>query len=375
MSVTKRIMHITTSLNVGGLETFLLELLRLTNRECFSPYVCTMTSGGQLVGEFEELGIPISVLSQRAGLDYAMPFRMASLLRRQQIDLVHTHNVSPWLYGLIAAKMARVHHLVHTEHSNVPELQKKLYRVEKFLSYGTDFIIADSTVVNVHLIKAQGIAPERVKTIYNGIDEQKYGGRSKRAKTRSELGIGPEENVIGTVGRLVPIKNHAGLLKAFSKVQREFCNVKLLIVGDGELRASLESQAQILELDHRVLFLGSRRDVPRLLQAMDVFVLSSFSEGLPISLLEAMASGLPIVATDVGGNREVIGDDEAGVLVPADSDEHLAAGIRMFLARPELRREKGCAAQQRVRERFSLRKTVRRYEEIYHNLFSGGTVV
>lgn len=363
-------MHITTSLNIGGLETFLLELLRHTDRSRYTPYVCTMTANGQLISEFKALDVPVTVLPQRIGVDYMMPFRLASAFRRFRIDLVHTHNVYPWFYGLIAAKMARVRGIVHTEHSNVASNQKKLFYLEKYLSFFTDMIIGDSATVSSHLVYQQGIQKKKVVTIFNGINERNYQNRFDRSETRAQLGISADAVVIGTVGRLVPVKNHLGLLRSFSVVKRKFEKVKLLIVGDGELRKHLETYVQELDARDDVHFLGFRRDIPALLKAIDIFVLFSFSEGLSISLLEAMASGLAIVASDVGGNREAIGNNEAGLLVKPGSDKELAQALIFLLTHPEHLMEKARHARLRVKNFFSISKTVHSYENVYHQILS-----
>lgn len=366
----KNIIHITTSLSIGGLETFLLELLRNSDRKRYKPHVCTMTPNGQLIKEFEALNIPVTVLPQRHGIDYTMPIRMSSLFRRCNIDLVHTHNVHPWFYGFIASKIARVRHIIHTEHSNVSPEQTKLFYIEKYLSLGTDMIIADSSAVSKYLVEEQGIQQKKVVTIYNGIDESLYQNQYDRATMRAKLGIRHDEMVIGTVSRLVPVKNHVGLLRSFAAVKRHFNNVRLLIVGDGELRENLESLVKSLQITDSVQFLGFRRDVQSLLKAFDVFVLPSFSEGMPISLLEAMASRLPVVVSDVGGNREVIGSDECGMLVEPNSNEDLTKALIYLLTHPAQSKEKALRAELRIKNLFSISRTVCSYEGLYNKLLS-----
>ncbi len=364
----KNIIHITHSLNIGGLEVLLLEFLKRIDREKYNPIVCTFSKNGTLIREFQDIGIPVKIVEKRNGIDYTLSMRLATIFKKNKIDLIHTHNIAAWLYATIAKVIARVPHIVHTEHSNVPSDNKRLFIVEKYLARYTDTIIADSERVAEHLIDRQGIPSEKVVIILNGIDIEKYQVRIDISKKKEEIGLNQHDLVIGIVARLVPVKNHMCLLKAFSLLRKRLENIKLVIVGDGELRGDLERYVRDNELSKEVFFLGSRRDIPELLKIFDLFVLPSHSEGLSITLIEAMASGIPIVATDVGGNREVIGNNEAGILIPPDSVESLFKAMMVILTHRDRAEKMGRVGIQRARSLFSLSQMTRKYEQIYENL-------
>lgn len=361
-------MYITDSLNIGGLEVLLLEFLKRIDREKYNPFVCTFTRNSVLIKEFQDIGVPVEVIEKRDGIDYTLPLRLAKVFKRDKIDLIHTHNVAPWLYGTVAAIITKIPHLVHTEHSNVSSNHKRLFIAEKYLAKYTDIIIADSESVANYLINKQGISSKKVVTILNGIDIDKYRREIDVNRKRKEIGLNQNDLIIGIVARLVPVKNHLCLLKAFSLLKSKLGNVKLVIVGDGELRDDLERYVRDNELDKEVLFLGNRRDVPELLKIFDLFVLPSLSEGLSITLLEAMASGIPIVATDVGGNSEIIGNNEAGILIPPDSVETLFEAMLYLLTNKDRADKLGKAGIQRATQLFSLSHMVKRYEQIYETL-------
>lgn len=187
---------------------------------------------------------------------------------------------------------------------------------------------------------------------------------------KRDIGLGQDDLVIGIVARLVPVKNHICLLKAFSLIKDKLKNVKLMIVGDGELRSDLEAYVRANGLNRDVIFLGNRRDTAEIIKTFDLFVLPSFSEGLSITLLEAMACRKPIIATDVGGNREVIGNNEAGILVPSDSVEALVSAMLELFTNKNKATELGNAGFKRVDRIFSLSHMVRKYEQVYERLLN-----
>jgi len=251
-------------------------------------------------------------------------------------------------------------HLIHTKHSNLDPRQNRLLRAEHFLARKTDFIIADAQDVAKFMVEKQGMPLSKIKLIFNGIDIKRFSAVKKEfTKTKKTIGI---------IARLAGVKDHATLLSAFQIVNRKLPETELLIIGDGPTRNSLQSIADSQQLKDKVFFLGTRRDTPELMAQMDVFVLSSLSEGMSIALLEAMAAGLPVVTTNVGGNPEIVKDNETGFLVPPKNPELLAEKIITLLSDQKLAAAMGEMGRRRAEEYFSINKMARSYEQLYDAL-------
>jgi sugar transferase (PEP-CTERM/EpsH1 system associated) len=214
------------------------------------------------------------------------------------------------------------------------------------------------------LVEDVRIAASKVVTVHNGVELTRFTGAAREA-ARSALGLGVSDVLIGTVGRLDPVKDQATLLRAFGRLVPRHADARLIVVGDGPLRAQLDQLINSLGLRARARLLGERRDIPAILAALDVFVLPSIAEGISNTILEAMASGLPIVATRVGGNSELIDPDSTGALVPVGHAETLAAAIERYVDDAHLREVHGKRARARARERFSLERMSHDYGALY----------
>ncbi|MGQ9611022.1 MAG: glycosyltransferase family 4 protein [bacterium] len=362
------LMHVVLSLNIGGLENLVLKLVKNINREKYNICICSLTANGELENEFNEIGIPVFIVQKHEGVDYSLPIRLSRVFRNRRVDIVHTHNIDPYLYGTIGAKLARVPVIIHTEHSNLFPNQKKLMIAERCLSNISDMIIADSKKVADFLIQRQNIPRRKVITILNAIDIDSFDVTVDIIrKKREELGILENELVIGNVARLVPVKDHHTLLASFSKVSQLISNVRLVIVGDGPLRTELENFCAELELSDKIIFLGKRRDISELMSIFDIFVLSSISEGLSLTLLEAMAAKKPVVATHVGGNPEVVQDNVTGILVPPRNPLALAQALIILIKDKKKLFEMGESGRRRVEQYFSIDVMLEKYEKVYRS--------
>jgi glycosyltransferase involved in cell wall biosynthesis len=231
-----------------------------------------------------------------------------------------------------------------------------------------DCLLSVSTRLAERMAHDIGFPPERVRTIHNGVELARFTGRPSRADARAALGLPSDAPVVGTLGRLVAVKDHATLLDAAARLSREGLNPFVIIAGDGPLRRDTEERAVALGIAPRIRLLGHRKDVETVLAALDVFVLSSRSEGLNNTILEAMAAGLPVVATRVGGADEMVIDGVTGLLVSPGSDEALAAALRRLLANAGQAAAMGRAGRARVERDFDLVKTVQKYERLYRTL-------
>jgi len=322
---------------------------------------------GVLEEEVKKLNVEIELLHKPAGLDFSLPFRLAKVLKRRNISLIHTHNTGAYLYGAIAAKLAKVPVIIHTEHGRDFPDKRRLMLAERILSLWTSKIIAVSHDLKNSLVECENISPGKIIVIPNGIDLDLFQDYSQEIvnKKRSEMGLNPDDFIIGNIARLAPIKDHKHLIKAFKIVLREVHNAKLIIVGNGPLREELFDYSNNLGLSKKIFFLGERKDIPELLATLDVFVLSSQNEGISLTLLEAMAAKRPVVATTVGGNKEIVEDGITGYLVPPENSEKLAKAIVNVAANSKAALQMGIFARERVRQKYSLEKMVERYREVY----------
>lgn len=360
-------LHLTYSLDVGGIELLVLDLVRNLDNAVYDITICSMTEGGSLEEEFRTAGLKVHHCLKREGWDLTFIPKLAHMMKMAKIDILHTHNYASWIYGAVARRIAGCIGHVHTEHSNLPHNRMLALHGEYIASRLTDVVVADSNVVKSNLCNRTGIEDFRVQVIQNGIDIEKFHpARDKGVESSDRL------TRIGIVARLVPVKNHDLLLRAFKKLKEKESGAatSLTIVGDGPLRADLEKLASQLGLMNFIEFMGSRRDVPEILRDLDIFVLSSKSEGFSLTLLEAMASGLPVVSTDVGGNREIVVDSQTGFLVPPDNIDLFAKKLGRLTVDRALARQMGREGRKRVEEMFSLRRMVARYEKAYSKILS-----
>lgn len=354
------------SLDVGGLERVVVDLVRGLDRDRFSSVVYCLEREGTWAGDVRSACERVASLDKPPGRSYGLPTRLARMLKRDRVDVVHTHNFGPLLYGGLAAKLARVRGVVHTLHGAEASQRREHRTFQRLRLF--DRMVAVSDDVKRVAVEWGGVDPSRLTTVYNGIDTSRYSpaaGRSEEARRR--LGLG-EENLVGIVARLTPEKDHATLLDAFRIVVDTRPTCRLVVVGDGELKGALVSRSQALGIEDRVIFLGSRSDVPELLPALDVVVLASRAEGLGITLLEAMAAGRPTVGARAGGIPEVVVDGETGLLVAPGDAPGFAAAITRLLDEPQLASTMGRNGRARVEARFGLEGMIRSYEAIYEQI-------
>lgn len=363
MGSTVKVLHLIQGLEVGGLEYMVVNLIKGLNRGRFVSSVCCFDTLGALADDLD--GVEVRLLKRKQGVDYSYPLRLAALIRREGAQVLHLHNPTAFFYGALAGAIARVPWIVYTEHARDVRPNIKIRLADRLLACFTDRVVAVAGHVKKNLVEYQWFDPAKVSIIYNGIDSGKFTGGRDGGSVRLSLGIGQRAPVVGIVARLDPIKNHACLLRAFAKVREGFPDAVLLVIGDGPLRGELEGQAEAAGLGGSVRFLGTRSDVESLLQCLDVFVLSSVSEGLPLTVLEAMAAARPVVATRVGGIPEAVEDGLEGLLVPPDDEGALAAAIGKMLSDREGAAEMGRAARRKFEKSFSLEMMIKRYEEVY----------
>jgi glycosyltransferase involved in cell wall biosynthesis len=341
------------------MEKLLVEFARHADRSRFDLRFVSMTSRGRFADDIEAMGWPVVALNEPEGLRPGFVLRLARLFREWEPDVVHAHNTKPLIYCGPAARLAGVPSIVYTRHG-----QRQGARPGETLLYRLTVPTAHRAVCvsedGARLALREGVPAGRVRTIWNGIDTSRF------------VFAGPTaEGPAVMVGRLSPEKNVDTLLRAAAIVVRDRPDFRLDIAGDGPCLTDLQQLARGLNLGTHVRFLGEVRDVPSLLARASLSVLPSLTEGISLTLLEAMARGLPVVATRVGGNPEVVVDGETGILVPPASPEDMARAILRVYGDPGLGRRMGAAARRRVESYFDARRMVGRYEELYFETLQG----
>jgi phenylacetate-CoA ligase len=366
-----RVAHVVLALRMGGLEQVVLRLIDRLDRDRFEPIVCALEEEGELASHLERLGVPIHVVPRSPGLDPSTAVRLASFLKRERVEIVHTHNPSPHLYGALAAAIVRregpdgraLPRVVHTKHGrNYPSAPRKVL-ANRLASALSDKIVAVSEDAHRVALELERVDAHRLVTIRNGVDTELF-RPSDKVHARRALGVPREGLHIGCVARLSAEKDHATMLEAFAIVRARRPDAHLTLVGNGAERQALEAQRDRLGLSGAVTFAGQRDDIAQILPAFDMFALSSRTEGMSLTLLEAAAAGLPIVATRVGGNPEVVADGETGLLVPAGDPARFAEALLATAARADLG-AMGARARARVAERYDMGRTAAAYEALY----------
>lgn len=363
------VLHIISRLPIGGVENQLLTILKKYDEGKLHPLVCSLSDKGEIGKEIEDLGIeviPLNKLKHR--FDWTIVKEIYQLIKKRDIKIVRTHQYHANLYGRIAAWLARVPCIVASVH-NIYTRDRKLHRrtINKFLSRFTDKVVAVSEIVKKDILKYDGLAEDKITVIYNGIDIGKF-TNINASGIRSEYGISADIPVVGTVGRLTPQKGQRCLIEAIWKIKNKFPQIMLFIVGDGPIREELRVYAKTLGIDNNIIFTGLRRDIPALLASMDIFIFPSLWEGLPNALIEAMAAGKPIIATDIPPVREVLSSGEIGILVPPNNSDAIADSIEFLLHDETLAENLRTAARDRAFSSFNIDTTVNQYTDLFTNI-------
>jgi L-malate glycosyltransferase len=359
--------HVIYSHAIGGSETCAMEICGHLTRSQWNPLMLFMHSKeGPLPAVLARRGIPFADLNRSTLSHVLWPWLPALMLRNHHIDVLHVHHLAFLRAILPAARLAGIRNIVCTEHSHFefetnPSLWKMVHNLPKKIPA---FTVISQELRNFFSSRCR-MPESEIKLIYNGVDEHRFAPGARTVSIKDITGNAPFEKVIVAVGRLADAKDYPNLLASLHLLKKEGINACCIIVGDGELRASLEKEIIALNLSDRAFIAGTRTDVENIMKGADCYVLSSKHEGLPISLLEAMSSGLPVVATQVGGVSEVVSNEINGLVVPRDNPRELAAAIARILSDAPLAGTLGRAARSTVEQRFSWDTVTRKYEMVY----------
>jgi L-malate glycosyltransferase len=356
-----RVMHLVYSFGFGGMEVGVAKLSNALDPGVIAVSICSGRPSEVLKYRLRP-EVRFFELGRRQGNDPASLIRLVRLLKREQPEILHTHGWATLVEGIVAARLAGVPAVVHGEHGTL-ELRALNRRVQRWMWGRADRVLAVSSRLAERMERLIGFPSAAVHVLRNGVDTVRF-TPARRGAARHEFGYAPDQLVLGTAGRLVPVKDQATLLRAWSILRARGLQFTGVIAGKGALKDDLETLARSLGLDD-VHFLGNRADVEQVMAAWDVFILSSVSEGLSNTIQEAMATGLAVVATHVGGADELVVPDQTGVLVPASEPAAMADALERLLRDPEERIAMGQAARARAEQVFSLDRMVQQYTDLY----------
>jgi sugar transferase (PEP-CTERM/EpsH1 system associated) len=362
------IQHVLLSLRPGGLENGVVNVVNGLDPGGFRSSICCLQQAGEFAARLRPADARVHEMGLRGGNDLALPLRLACLFRRTAPDIVHTRNAEAFFYGVLGARLAGVPAVVHSEHGRtLPDKPRRMW-LQRRLTPLADAVFAVSAQLRDDLVRHVRLPAARIEVLHNGVDLAGFaaGDAGRRARARDRLGVSPDQPVVGSVGRLAAVKNYALLLRAFAALAAP--RGVLALVGEGPERAALERLGAELGLGDRLRLLGHRDDVRELLPGLDVFVLPSLSEGMSNTLLEAMACGVAVVASAVGGNAEIVRDGSDGLLFDSGDLEGLIGRLRLLTDAPPRRAELARAARARVEQEFGFDAMIRRYEDLYRRL-------
>ncbi len=363
-----KICYLINCLIHAGAQSVLINLLKNLDRDKFEPAVISLEKRAPLAARIKELGIPVYSAAAAGKYDIGAAYRLYKLLKGLQPDILHTHLFHADLTGRLLGKICRIPVIMNTIHNiNLGS------SFRDFLLRKTDFI-SDYTVVICRaaaerFVEKKIVSPQKLKVVYNGIDTADF-NIPDRVEAREEIcrefALKHDKKIAVSIGRLRPVKGYSYLLQALKLIKEELADWHFLIVGEGELYSRLQKECEDLALKSHVTFTGVRNDIPQLLAASEFLVLASLWEGLPVVIEEAMAAGLPVIATEVGGVPELVINRETGfITTPGDSRE-LAGVLREVLSLSgEKRREMGRKGRERVKKMFSSHKMTKNYEGVY----------
>jgi L-malate glycosyltransferase len=371
----RKVFFLVDSLDIGGSESQAVELALRLPKARYTVTLGCLRKQGPLLARLHHSDISVLEFHPRGGIDSVRGawqlLRLAAFLRREGFDIVHTHDLWSNLMGVPAAFLARVPVIISSQRdlSHLPWYQGGrrvwLRRIQGLSS----LVLANASPIREQLIQEGCLQPEKIQVVHNGVDLEKF-DRASRAVSLPNLGDGKRIVMVGNMTS--EVKGQVVLIKVAPAIVREFPDVRFILVGDGASRKQFETQVGDLGLEKHFLFLGRREDVPDILAACDIAVLPSRAEGLPNAILEYLAAGLPTVASNAGGNAEIVRDGVTGLLVPPDDPELLAAALLRFLRDPDFAARLGQSGREYVRRSFGFDKLVEQIDGLYSELLARG---
>lgn len=373
MSRKIKVIHLIDRVVPGGAENGILRRIDYIDKNKYEFQFCCLSAYNSYIYAFEKRGIPICSLGMKYRREISIIWRLIQFLRKEKPDILHTHFSYSDLYGVLAGKLVGVPILMATFHMREGwKMQKCLkhrlrMKVEKRTARWFDRIATVSVAVKRFAMYYQSIPDEKLTPIYNGIDTQTF-KRIPSNDLKTQLNISPQDKIIGTTGRLSEEKGQRYIIQAMPLILERFPNTKFLLVGHGPLLKNLMELTKKLNVTDSVIMTGYREDIQELLSIMDIYILPSFSEGLPNSLLEAMACSLPSIGTNVSGIPELIDDGVSGFLIGPADERAIAEKVIYLFDHPDEMKQMGLAARQKIEDQFDIRVVSQNLQRIYDEL-------
>lgn len=360
------VVHLVDDLKLGGLEKTLAIIVKNLDMSRYRVSIWCLISGGRIAEELKEKGVEVKILRFSISAKIRSLIRLTWRLKKEKIDILHCWGISGGVWGRCAAILAGVPIKFAHVQNLYYDLSRKARLIERLLSIFTDKVIACSETVSRCLIGFIGIQEHKIETIYNSVEIEKFSKIQDVQDIRREFNLSKEDIIIGTVSRLVPVKGHIYLLKSAVKVVKDFPRAKFLIIGEGPLKEELQNKATELGIKNNVIFTGLREDIPRLLSVMNIFIQPSIiKEGLPLAIAEACACTLAVIASDIGGNSEVVRDKETGLLVPPADVDALSKSLIFLLQDYQKVKQMGQAGRRFCEERLSSETMMQKIHRLY----------
>lgn len=367
------ILFVLPNFDTGGSERLVIDIIKNMDKDRFSPSLAVFFSG-EYEKEFIKLGVPFYVI-HKDGLrsKVSVILYLKRILREQKIDIVNTHHTSPLIQGFLPFKILSKSILIHTEHTRLDydkRISAKILFFEKLILKKADMVVGISKEVCEYFEKILMVPKNKIEMIRNGVDLTKFHMKNfDREAYRMKLGFKKDDLIVGTFANFRPQKNHVNLIRAITILNQSRLNkIKFIMCGSGPTEAYIKNISSELNIQDNVIFMGTRFDIPELMNILDAYCLPSDYEGLPLSVLEAMAAERPVIATNVSGNNEVVIHGETGLLIKPNSPEDLSVGIRELMENKDLRQRLGRNGYDRARE-FSFEGMIKKYEELFSKMF------
>lgn len=367
----RKILHLTYDMHIGGTEQVIKNLIEGTDKSLYIPSIlCIESPIGPFGQMLQEQNIEITTIPRKEGFDISLIRKIRTFIKQNEVDILHCHQYTPWVYGSLAATLTSVK-VIFTEHGRFyPDRSSwKRKLVNPVLSSLTHHITAISQATKQALVDFEFLSEKNIQVVYNGIHPIPA-DETKTKALRQQLDIPENTFILGTIARLDPIKNHKMMLNAFREVLNIYPDSKLIIVGDGVERSNLESQALQLDIKENIIFTGYEPKPHILLDLMDIFLLSSFSEGTSMTLLEAMALSKPCIVTDVGGNPEIIKNNYNGIVTENNNAKEFAIACQTLIKNISLRKTMAENARSRFEKLFNAKIMCEKYQSITKSLLS-----
>jgi Glycosyltransferase len=368
-----KVAYIVHSLGTGGTEKLVCQMAESLKDSKNEAVICCLDYVGAWGEAMGMRGIKVFNMGRKPGVDFSIIKKLRAIIREERPDILHAHQYTPYFYSVLAAALSFPRpKLIFTEHGRHYPDKVRLKRAifNQFVNIFTDAIYGVSEFTKKSLVRYEKFPEGKIRVIYNGIKQEEFQGLIDVDQKKTSLGMKADTRIVGTVGRLCAIKNFGMLIRAFDEVRKKVTDVMLVLVGDGPLRDELKALVESLGIKEYVLFLGNRQDTAELMKIFDVFALSSDLEASALVLLEAMASGVPVVATAVGGTPELVVEGKTGILTPRGDHMKFSEAIISILRDPAMKKSMGEAGKRRVAEKFTFNEMQDAYIEAYCNSLS-----